>query len=103
MHKSLLVKKELPAGNLNLELFTLANVKDERVYIIGGLDHTEEAFSAACHIFIPKRSLWIEAPDLNVARSEHSSCAVGSEVYVFCGWDGSQYLNSIECLKVTED
>ena len=46
--------------------------------------------------------MWREAADLNVARSEHSSCAMGNEVYVFCGWDGSQYLSSIECLNVAE-
>ena len=103
MHKSLLVRKELPAGNLNLELFTLANVNDERVFVIGGLDHTEECFSAAVHMFRPSKSMWFEVASLNVARSEHSSCAMHDDVYVFCGWNGSEYLNSIEMFKSSQE
>ena len=35
------------------------------------------------------------------ARSEHASYTLGENLFVFCGWDGTQYLSSIEILNVT--
>ena len=38
---------------------------------------------------------------MSTARSEHASYTLGENLFVFCGWDGTQYLSSIEMLDVT--
>ena len=41
---------------------------------------------------------WHDAAKLNVARFQHSSCALESKIYVFCGRTDDELLNSIEML-----
>ena len=36
---------------------------------------------------------------LNIARYCHSACTLNGIVYVFCGYDGRDYLNSIEMIS----
>ena len=43
---------------------------------------------------------WEVLPRLKVGRFRHSSCAVNSQIYVFCGMDrNSNQVNSIEVLS----
>lgn len=35
---------------------------------------------------------------MNIARSHHSSCAAGSKLYVLCGFDENQEIDSVEVL-----
>ena len=52
-----------------------------------------------------KLALAIEKmPNLNVARRDHASCAVGNSIFVFCGKSSDscrQSLNTIERLNLT--
>ena len=51
MHSSLLLKKELIPGNLDLEMFSLALMDEQLVYVSGGLDLAENKFSAEVHVY----------------------------------------------------
>lgn len=44
-----------------------------------------------------------QMPNLNVARRDHASCAVGNSIFVFCGTIGerAQSLNTIERLNLS--
>ena len=42
---------------------------------------------------------WTECPVMMVPRLQHSCCTLGDMVYAFCGYDGQQYLSSIEELN----
>lgn len=39
-------------------------------------------------LYSSERDAWFKGPDLNEARESHSSCALGSRVYVFGGLGG---------------
>ena len=42
---------------------------------------------------------WSNAPSLNKQRCDHSCCALGDSIYVFCGVNQNGFsMNSIECL-----
>ena len=43
---------------------------------------------------------WREAPSLNLARESHSSCTVGTRIYIVCGWSYQTDTDTIECLDV---
>ena len=55
-----------------------------------------------CELFDTQKKEWKQLPNLNKGgRYIHSSCAFNQDtVYVFCGSDGSNYLNSIERHKL---
>ena len=68
----------------------------------GGLIATEHALSAV-ERYDSLRDTWESLPNLNTGRREHSSCILGSTMYVLGGYDkyyrdDVQYLNSIEKL-----
>ena len=46
------------------------------------------------------RLKWEQLPDLNIARSNHSSTSLGDATYVACGYDDSGWLNSVERLRM---
>lgn len=51
MHSSLLLKKELVSANLDLEMFALALMDQQLVFLTGGLNVAENGFSAEVHVF----------------------------------------------------
>ena len=42
-------------------------------------------------------------PSLRIEREGHSTCVLGSKVYVMAGHDGSDLVNAVECFQVTSD
>ena len=77
----------------------LCNLADSFIYLSGGLNFRKnKTVASACRFSIQRRK-WETLPDLNEARQLHSSCALGKEaVYVFCGTNTSNHINSIERL-----
>ena len=51
MYSSQLLKKELVAANLDLEMFSLALMDEQLVFLTGGLNVTENGFSAEVHVY----------------------------------------------------
>ena len=52
-------------------------------------------------IYNVKKDVWTEAPSFNIARNAHSSCVVGSKVYIFGGEDvDGSLINTIESYDV---
>ena len=50
-----------------------------------------------CEIYDTERDEWREIKQLNWGRRRHSSCSFRARfVYVFGGWDGKSYINSLE-------
>ena len=55
--------------------------------------------SKTCSYYLLQDDKWHNAPDLNVARSDNSSCSLGNYIYTFCGQDENYCnLRSIERL-----
>ena len=78
---------------------SIANYRDRAVYITGGFSDTEKALDSVMKFDLSTRE-WTDAPAINQARLGHSSCVLGSKLYVFGGRDGERYLNSLEVLNV---
>ena len=73
----------------------------QTIYFTGGV---RNYVLTSCERYCIRTDQWVPAPDLNVARESHSSCAQGRFLFVFCGWnlyDG--FLNSIEQLDTEAD
>ena len=51
---------------------------------------------SSVEVYSVKNDTWTTAPSLNQARIEHSSCCLKDYVYVSCGRNGYDPLNSIE-------
>ena len=48
-----------------------------------------------------KEDMWISGPTINRSRNSHSSCSIGSKVYIFGGLDDtSMPVSSLESLDV---
>ena len=94
------VKTKLPKlpfkGLLNgFSVCKLAN--DTKVILSGGW--SQDWPSAKVHALDTSMWKWKQLPDLNIARSAHSSTSLGEAVYVACGRDYYRtLLNSVERL-----
>jgi len=78
------------------ELLSLANYADKFLFVIGGLNPEDYALYASVDMYTIASSSWSQAPPLNEARRMHSSCVAGDTVCVFGGYNGKDFLNSIE-------
>ena len=56
---------------------------------------------ASVDIYTISIDTWLQAPPLNVARSNHSSCVAGDTLCVFGGYNDGN-LNNIEMLKLNK-
>ena len=78
-----------------IENFTLASISATTVIFTGG--EIDGKDSKSCFALDVLNNKWYdqELPELVQARWNHSSCCVGSYVYVFAG-SGDGWLKSIE-------
>ena len=89
-------------------MVSLANYQDRYIFSIAGKDPSTEDNSVlykSVDLYDIDRNLWSIAPELNVPRGQHSSCALRNKVYTFGGFNSFNnktgtclYLNSIESL-----
>ena len=97
---SLIRKTRLPSLEERLKYFAVTSVNKARVILTGGWDENIMKESAKCFSFNLAEELWSieEEPDLNKARSVHSSTALGFKAFAICGFDGDLNLHSIEMM-----
>lgn len=83
---------------------SLANYRDEAVFVSGGFDSTFKKLSKVL-VYIVKNDSWLvgegRVPELNMARKFHNSCSLGDRVYVFGGYNRED-LNSVEWLDAAK-
>ena len=64
--------------------------------LCGGWNGT--VWQSACYFYSPTSDAWTSAPSLNVARSWLGMALFKNRAYAFGGWNGSEYLSSVETL-----
>ena len=97
-----MARTDLPMLAWQLEYFALCVVQGRYVVLTGGLGYKNSA-SRQVFIFDAKNCEWLteaSLPLLSTARYQHASCAIESSVFVFGGFDGHDYLNSLEHLEL---
>ena len=85
----------------HLDLFSVCNLANRKIILSGGEDETGERKFATVYALDTLNWKWQinPLPDLNIARSEHSSTFLGDAIYVACGNDhNGDYLSSVEKL-----
>lgn len=83
---------------------TLTNLGNRVIYKAGGRSVDAAAVSQDwCERFDVHCREWSQAPQLRTPRHSHGSCALGSHVYVFCGYRHGTRLNSVEQLDTEDD
>lgn len=72
--------------NEYLRWFSVANMANNLIVLTGG-DQLDNIKSAKTFMMEVKTGKWKQQslPDLNLARSNHSSCCIDDHVYVACG------------------
>ena len=78
---------------------------DTHLYLSGGNDNEDEEASACVYAFDIKHEKWQlepeeRIPDMNQARSFHSSCSLLTKLFVFFGFDESDFIETIEMLDL---
>ena len=68
--------------------FSVANCKEKRIYLTGGLDRTASITLDTAHFYSIVRDRWYEVRQMNESRKLHSSCCLGPFLYVFAGHKG---------------
>ena len=98
------VRKNLPKLQPPLQFFSLAKVdlsESKVVIVLSGGRSKADYSSSACYAYSINDREWAELPNLVMARESHSSCSIGSSVYVFGGHDGAHDLmNAVELLHL---
>ena len=78
-------------------------VKSVCVYITGGSIEEEMDASGNCYRYDIARDQWQEIAKMNQERFNHGSCQLGRHLYVFCGYDSLDDINTVEKLKIDAD
>ena len=64
---------------------SLVNFANKFLFVSGGrIKHGEEE-SKSVDFYNIQKNTWSPAPAMNVARSSHSSCVLGEQIFAFCG------------------
>ena len=83
---------------------SLANLANNLIFVIGGYEPGTEHIFTSVDKYVIQEDVWESAPCLNVPRAVHSSCSFGnSHIYTFCGFNGTDCLNSVERLDAIAD
>ena len=80
----------------------LANLLDKYIVVTGGR-YTGRLMGKTCismtvQVYDIVRDMWERGPELNRGRESHSSCVLGTTVYVF-GGVGSSGLATLNCIE----
>ena len=79
----------------------LCAYQDAYIFVSGGqspIEFTEQF--ASVDFYDVGKDQWTSAPPMNVARKNHSMCALGKYIYVFSGVSDQGFCDSIERLDV---
>ena len=97
------IQREAPPVDAGTENFSLALFREEFILFSGGADANDIRQSGKAILYSTKESKWmvdILLGELNEPRNAHSSLCIGSTCFVFGGYDGSKYLDSLESLSI---
>lgn len=102
--RAVMQKMQLPSLNRGLTCYTVTPAIGGIVVLTGGLNMRPSPWewSAECHAQDANTGIWQQLPSLNVARSGHASSALGTSIYVVAGWNGKNYMETIEFLDMAE-
>ena len=78
-------KQTLTPAMVSSKFFALANYKDSRVYVSGGVSNGEAQRTVLVYNFA--KNDWTACPDMNLARRFHSSYFLKGKLYVFFGME----------------
>ena len=102
--KNKLRKVPLKSAGIGRLYFALANYRNASVFVTGGAakDNTSKWIPQnSTAIYDIKKDIWTDGPPFNVARNAHSSCLIGSKVFIFGGEDiDGSIINTIESFDV---
>ncbi len=83
-----LAPKPIPVADIQ------AAVIGGRIYVPGGRLE-DGAITAELEIYDPARNLWVEGAPVPAKRSAYSLVAFEGQLYLFGGWDGHSYQNTV--------
>lgn len=69
---------------------------DGKIYAIGGFGGPKNTCLKAAERYDPKTNKWEVIADLNIPRRALSAVALPDGIYAIGGFDGQNYLSSIE-------
>ena len=75
----------------------LCNHLDKHIYVSGG-----EEVKNNVQRYVIDEERWELVPPMIIGRKKHSSCALGPNIYVTCGYENGKVLNSFERLDTRE-
>lgn len=82
--------------------FAQAALLGERIYIPGG--ETEDGGpSAAVQVYDPRQGQWSQVAPLPVPLSRYALVAFEGQLFLFGGWDGQQYVDTVFTYQPGED
>ena len=76
----------------------MCKTSDHQVFLIGGF--AESIYFSSCLRYSLTANEWDHMPEVNVARGFASSTLIGGYLFVFCGYTGTEYLRSVERIKI---
>ena len=78
-------------------LHSVCKLGSNKFVVTGSHDYFFADGARKAEVYDSDKNQWEELPDLNAARRMHSSCAIGTTVYVFRGMTKNQKLiNTVE-------
>jgi N-acetylneuraminic acid mutarotase len=75
---------------------TATAVDNRYIVVYGGMDGT--GWLNDLHIYDTKENAWHQGPSSDIRSEGHQSVLVGNKIFVFGGYDGEKYLNTIQVL-----
>ena len=75
--------------------FGMANFYDFMIFVSGGEDWMRREACADVFCYMVDIDEWTRAPAMNECRRQHSSCVLGTSLYVFGGFDRDRRIGSL--------
>ncbi|CAL1283238.1 unnamed protein product, partial [Larinioides sclopetarius] len=85
-----------------MRCFLCAVEVNGKIYAIGGYDQNDGR-SETAECFVPENNQWTYVASMNFKRSDAGSCHLRNRIIVAGGYDGYEYLNSVEVYYVEFD
>lgn len=101
MTRGAMIATELAPPNTARMYPALANYEDRLIFSCGGYISGQYEFVATVEIYDIAGNEWIPGPDLIYKRSHASACVLGDRLFVFCGHDGTNNIDKVEFLDLS--
>ena len=101
MTRGAMIATQLAPPNTARMYPALANYENRLIFSCGGYIRGEYEFVSTVEIYDIAGNEWIPGPELIYKRSHASACALGDQLFVFCGHDGTNNIDRIESLDLS--